>query len=470
MANETISFNDLVHFTDKQKEARKLTKNFKYIFYGGSAGPGKSYWLRWQLVDLLTDWAAKGFKGVRVGLFCEDYPSLRDRHISKIEWEFPAWLGTLNKADHEFTLSDEYGSGVICFRNLDDPSRYLSSEFAAVAVDEITQNDKLVFDFLRTRLRWPGIEDTKFMAASNPGGKGHTWVKDLWMNHKFEPTEREAHLFAYLRALPKDNPHLPQSYFAALEGLPEKLRKAYLEGNWDIFEGQFFLEWDAVQHICEPFKVPETWQRFRSIDPSGRIGVTSCHWYALDWNGRVYVYREYYATGKDSDQHADKIAELSEGESYKYSIIDASAFSKVGLPETQAEIYARHGITDLIASSKNRITGWDIVHQYLRWGDMMTMPDGKEVEREPQLKIFSTCVNLIRTLPAAIHDELHPEDIESVMVPWNGGKEHNDALDDLRYFLQTLRETKTAKPLNLIERRIKEMKDEEYFNFNYRKQ
>ena len=464
--NERIKLSDLIHFTDKQKEARELVKNYKYIFYGGSAGPGKSYWLRWQLVLLLIKWGKLGFKGVRVGLFCEDYPSLRDRHISKIEWEFPKWLGTLNKADHEFTLSEEYGSGVICFRNLDDPSRYLSSEFAVCAVDEITQNEKLVFDFLRTRLRWPGIEDTKFLAASNPGGIGHNWVKDLWMNHKYEETEREAHLFTYLRALPKDNPHLPKSYFIALEGLPEKLRKAYLEGNWDIFEGQFFMEWDYDQHVCEPFKVPSSWQRFRSIDPSGRNGITSCHWYTLDWNGRVYVYREYYSTGKDSDQHADEIKRLSEDENgvqenYKYSIIDSAAFSKLGLPETTVEIYNRHGVTDLIASSKDRVMGWDIVHQYLRWGEKKIDIQGKKYETEPNLKIFSTCKNLIRTIPTLIHDELHPEDLDT------DGEDH--AADELRYFLQTLRETKTPKPLNMIERRLKELKDSNNFSFNYKK-
>ena len=44
--------------------------------------------------------------------------------------------------------------GVICFRNLDKPSKYLSSEFAAIAIDELTLNDQSVFDFRRMRLRW----------------------------------------------------------------------------------------------------------------------------------------------------------------------------------------------------------------------------------------------------------------------------------------------------------------------------
>ena len=76
--------------------------------------------------------------------------------------------------------------------------------------------------------------------------------------------------------------------------MPEKLRQAYLEGNWDVFEGQFFSEFDRDVHVVEPFSIPQSWFKFRSIDPSGRAGITSCHWYALDWNKRVFVYKEHY--------------------------------------------------------------------------------------------------------------------------------------------------------------------------------
>ena len=131
------------------------------------------------------------------------------------------------------------------------------------------------------------------------------------------------------------------------------------------------------------------------------------------------------------------------------------------MPETTVEIYNRHGVTDLIASSKDRVMGWDIVHQYLRWGEKKIDIQGKKYETEPNLKIFSTCKNLIRTIPTLIHDELHPEDLDT------DGEDH--AADELRYFLQTLRETKTPKPLNMIERRLKELKDSNNFSFNYKK-
>lgn len=183
---------------------------------------------------LMEYYARYNIKGIRAGLFCEDYVSLNDRHLTKIKFEFPDWLGRFNEAKHEFTLKPEYGSGIIAFRNLDDPSKYLSVEFAVIAIDEINRNPKTTFDMLRSRHRWPGIKDVKFLAGCNP--LGEAWVKNMWVKRMFSPDEKEQYEFVFVPALPTDNPHLPVEYYKSLESLPENQRKAYLEGNWDAFD------------------------------------------------------------------------------------------------------------------------------------------------------------------------------------------------------------------------------------------
>ena len=87
-----MAFSDLCTFTEKQVEATQAADTHKYMLYGGSRGPGKSYWLRWYAIRRLLLWAEQGLKRVRVGLFCEDYPSLKDRQISKLA-QLPLWLG-----------------------------------------------------------------------------------------------------------------------------------------------------------------------------------------------------------------------------------------------------------------------------------------------------------------------------------------------------------------------------------------
>ncbi len=233
--NETLKFSELAKFLPKQKDAQEASKRFKFVLYGGSLGSGKSYWLRWMMVYWLMKYYAKyNLKGIRAGLFCEDYPSLNDRHLSKVRYEFPEWLGRYNEAKHEFTLAPEYGSGVIAFRNLDDPEKYLSVEFAVMGVDEVNRNPEVTFRELRKRLRWAGIKDVKFLAACNP--RGEAWVKNRWVKRMFPPEENEPYEFVFVPALPTDNPHLDASYWKSLESLPEAERKAFLEGDWDSFD------------------------------------------------------------------------------------------------------------------------------------------------------------------------------------------------------------------------------------------
>lgn len=235
MNDEILKFSELANFLPKQKEAQEASKRFKFVLYGGSLGSGKSYWLRWMAVYWLMKMHSKyNLEGIRAGLFCEDYPSLDDRHLSKVKYEFPSWLGTYNQQRHEFTLSPEYGSGVIAFRNLDDPEKYLSTEFAVELVDEINRNPLVVFRELRKRLRWPGIKDVKFLAACNPIGEA--WVKNWWVKRMFPVEEGEQYEFVFIPAKPTDNPYLDESYYKSLESLPENQRKAFLEGNWDSFD------------------------------------------------------------------------------------------------------------------------------------------------------------------------------------------------------------------------------------------
>jgi len=232
---EEVGFTELSNFFPKQVEAQLASKKFKFVLFGGSVGSGKSRWLRWMMVYWLMYYYKKyDIRGVRAGLFCEDYPSLNDRHLSKIKYEFPDWLGKFNQQRNEFTLSQEYGAGIIAFRNLDDPPKYVSVEFAVIGIDEVNRNPKSTFDFLRTRHRWPGIKDVKFLAGCNPIGEA--WVKNIWVKRLFPPDEKEQYEFVFVPALPTDNPYLPEEYYKSLESLPEAQRKAYLEGDWDAFD------------------------------------------------------------------------------------------------------------------------------------------------------------------------------------------------------------------------------------------
>lgn len=237
-------FSDLCQFTPKQWLAVEAADSHRYTLFGGSRGPGKSYWLRWILLRLLLRWAGEGQTGVQVVLGCEDYPSLKDRQIGKIAAEFPPWMGKVWETKDRglgFHLLPRYGGGSLLLRNLDDPSKYQSAEFAAIGIDELTKNPERTFHILRGSLRWPGIDRPVFLAATNPAAN---WVRDYWIEKRLpEELAPLTNEFAFVPGLPDDNPHLPASYWTELDSLPGPLRQAWRYGDW--YAGVEGLVFDA---------------------------------------------------------------------------------------------------------------------------------------------------------------------------------------------------------------------------------
>lgn len=301
MSNETIDLFKLAGFFPKQIEATVQASQHKYFLYGGSRGPGKSYWLRWYSLGYLLYWFGRGLRNVRVGLFCEDYPALTDRHITKIKTEFPDWLGELRSTQTDglgFHLYEKWGGGILALRNLDDPKKYKSSEFALAAVDELTQNRSIkVFDTLRGSLRWPGIKVAKLVAASNPDGPGRDWVRRLWIEKQMPP-ELMGHEgeFCYLPALPDDNPHLSQDYWNTLNTLPDLLRRAWRYGDWYVsVEGAVFNTFSHDVHV-KPREYSEMQYFCLAID-EGYTNPASILLIGFDYDLRWHIFREFYQTG-----------------------------------------------------------------------------------------------------------------------------------------------------------------------------
>ena len=322
----TIDWKELTAFTSRQQEAAESMYTHRYILYGGARGGGKSRFLRWALVEyLIYLFQECGISGAKVMLACETYPELQDRQISKIQLEMPSWLGDLRDSQADglrFKLAEGLGGGMICLRNLDKPAKYQSAEFAAVAVDELTKIQKSTFDILRGSLRWPGVSHTLFMGATNPGGAGHGWVKALWIDRKFPPEMIPmAADFRFIQSLPIDNPHLDKSYWDELNSLPETLRKAWVNGDWNIFQGMAFPQWSA-DHVCNDFDIPSHWPRTVGID-WGYANPFAAVWIATEPDtGRVYLYREAYKSGLTDPTQA-RLGTKS----------DTAAAKKCGIPD-----------------------------------------------------------------------------------------------------------------------------------------
>ncbi len=432
---DAIGFSTLCNWTDKQRDATKAADAHQFTLYGGSRGPGKSYWLRWYMLREALRLAKSGISAPRVGLFCEDYPSLKDRQISKIDAEFPAWMGELKDSQVSglgFYLHPDYGGGVILLRNLDDASKYQSSEFAAIGVDELTKNSLDTFNMLRGSLRYPGIPKPRFVAASNPGSIGHAWVYQYWLECNYPPELSPlADEFAFVPGLPDDNPHLDASYWQMLETLPPALARAWRWGDWTVFSGQVFTEFRVDLHVIKPITIPNHWAHWRAID-WGYAKPFCCLWFAKDPDTeRIYIYRELYQTNLTDRSQAKTIRDNTDREEHILrTYADPSMWERKEDDNeitTTAKRYESEGVK-LIPANNDRLGGKRKVHDALA-----NLPDGK-----PRLMIFETCANLIRTLPMLPYDLTRVEDVDT--------KAEDHTYDTLRYGLTDMEIKQPPKP------------------------
>jgi len=442
-----LKFTELAQFQPKQLEAwyRLMTPECKYLLYGGAAGGGKSYFLRWTAIGLAMYYAGKyGIDRVPIGLFSEDYPTLRDRQVTKIVREFPPWLGQLKETQRDglaFYLNDKYGGGVIMLRNLDDPSKYASVEFAAILVEELTKNKEETFEDLRTRLRFPGIEDRKFVGATNPGQVGHGWVKRRWVKIDPQYVDLEQDRFFFVPSRYSDNKYNPDDYGIQLASIkdPQK-RAALLDGSWDVFEGQYFEQWNPHKHIINPF-IPSDdcvivgGMDWGSAKPFSFHLATVEKIFYRDMSETQTFYRtktffECYGIKKNPEEWADEIKEkLRDRFRLKLSDIqwvqgDPSMFNKGqdGGISIRDQFFNANSNWRILQPAKNdRIPGWTYMK---RW--MSDAPDGL-----PYWQITDNCTNLIRTLPDLVYDENIPEDLDTE------GEDH--AADDQRYMLRNIK-------------------------------
>lgn len=373
----------------------------------------------------------QGIKGAPVMLACEDYPSLLDRQISKIRYEFPRELGELKESTtRDFVLNSEYGSGRILLRNLDDPSKYLSTELAGIAVDELTRNELSVFNFLRSRLRWPGVKHPRFVGGTNPGGKGHAWVKKYWVNQPRElPIELAtlANEFYFVPARAADNSFLSQQYYEDLKTLPPDMAKAYAEGSWDMFAGQYFTNFDKVQHVvrAEQVAIKPWWPKWISID-WGFEHEAAAYWHTTessDAGDRHTTYRELVQNHLAPRELAQAIVERTGQDRISQIFLSPDAFAKRTSEEPIAqqltEVFRAHGLPACAPADDDRVGGWMLMYQLL---------DSKE------WKITDNCTRLIENLPTLVRDPKHVEDILKVTG--------DDPADAARYGLKSRLDSK----------------------------
>ena len=251
------------------------------------------------------------------------YPELESSLLAYFRRDVPRSLyKKYNESKHVVTWTNGSTTRFGYCRNENDVYRYQGAEFLFIGLDELTHFTLKQWQFLTSRNRCPVRGARPCMAgATNPGNIGHAWVKALWVDHQPPVGFERADLYdprdyEFIRARILDNPIYANDaeYRRTLEILPEHLRRAFLDGDWNVFAGQYFDVFDYGRHTARPeeLRLEPWWPRWISID-WGFQHPSAVYWHcAVPPNDGPRV--QWPVTG------GPQLARLNEVESRKFNI------------------------------------------------------------------------------------------------------------------------------------------------------
>lgn len=411
----------------------------KEVLYGGAAGGGKSYAM---LADLLRYAHHSDYRALLLRRTLGELTELIDKSRELYPKAFPGAKFREAKSTWVFPSG---ATALFSYVDRDqDVSRYQGQAFAWIGIDELGHYPTpYVWNYLRSRLRTTNPAITTYMRGSaNPGGLGGWWLKKMFIDPTTpgEPFwaedmdtkqtlvygphhEKAGEPLFHRRFIPArltDNPYLLHSddYEAMLMSLPEVERRRLLEGDWDVAEGAAFSEFSRATHVVEPFDIPPNWTRIRGGD-YGYASPSCILWGAVDWDGNIIVYRELYEAGLTGEALANRILEMEANDPpVSAGYLDTSCWNKTGVGPSIAQTMITGGVR-WMQSDRDRLSGKIEVHRRLACNDV----------GEPRLKIFSTCTDLIRSLPVLPLSKTNPEDVDT--------RADDHAYDALRYMVMS---------------------------------
>ena len=380
------------------KQREFFSSRAKYTAYGGARGGGKSWALRRKLIGLCLNYA-----GIRCLLIRRTLGEIKLNHLIPMLKEYG---DILSYSEAEKAISFQNGSKIFfgycsCDR---DVLRYQGQEYDIIAIDEATQLSEYQFSIFKASLRGVNTFPKRIYLTCNPGGIGHSWVKRLFIDRDFRENEDPME-YRFIPALVYDNEALLKSdpsYIEQLKALPQRLRDAWLNGRWDVFEGQFFSEFSEDIHVVDANVIPKNAGRFIAFDYG--FDMLALLLLAKDTYGNIYVEREICRPNLTLGEAAEVIVKFISGVDVEYAVASPDLWNRrqdsgrSGFEIMQSVF----GMPPMLPADDRRIPGWRALKEYL-----------SRREGKPNLYISRECHTLIHCMQSLLCDKNRAEDASS---------------------------------------------------------
>lgn len=359
----------------------------KYIMYGGARGGGKSWGMRTKFVMLCGR-----YPGIRCLLLRRTLQELQENHVEPL---LKLLYGAAKYNERHKTFTFANGSKIVlgyCDRE-PDTRQYQGQEYDVIGLEEATHFTYQQYLDMTMCMRSTRTDfKPRMYLTCNPGDVGHAWVKRLFIDRDYKSTENPDD-YCFIPAKVWDNAVLMRAdpdYVKTLMALPEDQRRAMLDGDWDVFSGQYFPEFRRELHVVDPIEIQPWWQCYRAIDYG--LDMLACLWGAFDEVGHGYIYRELCVPNTIVSDAARMILDAG-SEPIAATFMPADLLGRSS--QTGVSIYEAFSHAGLRGTPVNnpRVAGWLNLKEWIHPVD-----DGAG-NVSPRLKIFSTCKELIRCLP-----------------------------------------------------------------------
>ncbi|HYL46572.1 MAG TPA: phage terminase large subunit [Candidatus Limnocylindrales bacterium] len=432
----------------------------KYRLFGGAAGPGKSK-------ALLMECVVRAFEnpGANTLLLRRTFPELEQTLLHYFRRDVPRNLYTsFQESKHLVTWMNGATTRFGYCQREADVYQYQGGEYVFIGIDELTLFTLRQWQFLTSRNRCPVARSFPNMAgATNPGNIGHAWVKALWVDKQPAPgmegpDQYDPKDYYFVPARVEDNPiyAADENYLKTLRSLPSHLRRAFLDGDWNVFAGQYFDRFDPSVHVVRPEEIEwkAWWPRWISVDwgfehPAAAYWHTSAPAAALRTEVRRSEPDPVRSTSRDADSAAAgrkmvpcavtyrefltrhtpprelaheivgrSVAQDGTGEKVDAIYLSPDAFARrtdeASIAEQMGDVFAAAGFPRPIPADDDRVGGWMLMYQKMVAGEWL---------------LTENCTELIRTLPTLVRDPARVEDVEKM--------DGDDPADAARYGLKS---------------------------------
>ena len=426
----------IIELKPNRKQLRFLQAKAKHVAFGGARGGGKSWAIRAKAILLANRWP-----GIKILIVRRTLVELRNNHIEPLK-ALLRGIARYNQQERKFTFSN---GSTITFEFYDsdkDEMKYQGVEYDVIFIDEATQFQEYWLKIIAACCRGVNGFPKRIYYTCNPGGPSHYYIKRLFVDRQFREDENPED-YVFIQSLVTDNKALMAAnpeYISFLKNLPPKLRKGWLLGDWNIFEGMFFEEFrdnpDGYKtkqwtHVIDPIRVRNHWPIYRSFDWGFKKCFSTGYW-TVDDDGIAYRIAEFYGVEYSGGEPVantglkwppEKVFSEIQKYELEHPLLAGRQIQGVADPAiwdaemgiSIADTAAKYGIFFQPGDNK-RIPGWMQMHYRLMFDE----------NGYAMMYVFNTCKNFIRTIPTLEYDKHKAEDLDT------DGEDH--IADETRYF------------------------------------